>query len=207
LILTLIAVILLILISLCFFGQRQPLAGPEELSEETQAENQAVDQPETNDVVADNNQLVMDDFSIELPAGWSKTADEVEGILAIAMNLNEAVQDEAAQKINFKSYLAVGLDALRGKTVEGYVQFVKEELQKSISGISFDNENEVIINERSARAFEAEMVQQEIDFKVLVVAIQEDENNVWVISCNTLKSKWDDYREMFAESVKSFTLK
>jgi len=65
----------------------------------------------------------------------------------------------------------------------------------------------VIINERSARAFEAEMVQQEIDFKVLVVAIQEDENNVWVISCNTLKSKWDDYREMFAESVKSFTLK
>jgi hypothetical protein len=207
LILTLIAVVLVILISLCFFGKKQPLVGLEGSSGETQVENQAADQPETNSIAVENKQLVTDDFSIELPVGWSKIDDEVEGVLAIAMNLNETVQDEAAKKINFKSYLAVSLDVLQGKTLEEYVQFAKGELQKSISGISFDNENEVVINERSARAFEAEMVQQEITFKVLIVAIKGEGDDVWVISCNTLKSSWDDYREMFAESVKSFVLK
>jgi len=151
--------------------------------------------------------LVTDDFSMELPIGWSKVANAVAGVTAMAANVNENVSDAAAQSINFKSYLAVSLDSLLGKTMREYMQSIKGELQKSILGIVFSNENDLMINGQSAHAVEAEMSKQGINLKVLIVTIQGDGDDVWVISYNTLKSSWEAYKEEFSNSIKSFILK
>lgn len=170
---------------------------------ETLSENQA----ETNNNIAGNNQLVTDDFSMELPVGWSKIVNAAEGVSAMAANLDEIINDPAAKEINFKSYLAVSLDTIPGKTVEEYMQLIKDELQNAVSGAVFSNENNITINGRSARAVEIEMSQEGINFKVLIVAIKGNGDDVWVISYNTIKSNWDNYKEEFSDSVKSFVLK
>lgn len=172
-----------------------------------QEESSAESQTGTNNIIAGNNQLVTDDFSMDLPAGWSKTIDTVEGVSAMAANPDEIINDPAAQKINFKSYLAVSFDTMMGQTMEEYMQSVKDELQKSVPGVIFANESNVTINGRPARAIEAEMTQQGTNFKVLIVAVQGNGDDVWVLSYNTVKSSWDGYTEAFAASAKSFVLK
>lgn len=199
LILAFIIVILAVSAGVYMSGRKKASFNQEELSAESQTE--------TNNIVVGNNQLVTDDFSMELPAGWSKTIDTVEGVLAMAANPNEIINDPAAQKINFKSYLAVSFDAMTGKTMEEYMQSVKDELQKSVPGVIFANESNVTINGRPARAIEAEMTQQGTNFKVLIVAVQGNGDDVWVLSYNTVKSSWDGYVEAFAASAKSFILK
>ncbi len=153
------------------------------------------------------NKIVTDDFSITLPIGWSKTTNTVPGVLALAANPNEKINDEAAEKINFKSYLAISSEALSGKNLEEYMQSTKNEIQATISGTIFSNENALIINNRSARAVEAEMTQQGVDFKVLMVVINGNRDSVWVLSYNTTKNDWAGYKDHFAESAKSFIIK
>lgn len=170
---------------------------------ETLAENQA----ETNNTIAGNNQLVTDDFSMELPPGWQKIVSTIAEVSAMAANPNEIINDVAAQKINFKSYLAVSPDTILGQTMEEYMQSIKAELQKSVPGAVFANENDLTINKQSARAIEANMTQQGVDFKVLIVAVRGNGDDVWVLSYNTVKSSWDGYAEAFAASAKSFVLK
>jgi hypothetical protein len=154
-----------------------------------------------------SNKIATEDFSVTLPAGWKKTISEVEGVLAMATDPNEVLNDAAARAVSFKSYLAITADALAGKSMDEYMASIKGELQKNIPGVILSNENALTINGRPTRALEAEMTQQGISFKVLLVAIQGDEGGVWVLSYNTVKSSWDRYRDAFAESVKSFVLK
>ncbi|KKQ96030.1 MAG: hypothetical protein UT22_C0044G0011 [Parcubacteria group bacterium GW2011_GWC2_39_11] len=52
------------------------------------------------------NKLITDDFEINLPEGWRKTAPAM-GSSAMAVNADEQLNDPAAQKINFRSYFAV----------------------------------------------------------------------------------------------------
>jgi type II secretory pathway pseudopilin PulG len=167
------------------------------------AENQA----ETNNTIMGDNQLVTDDFSMELPDGWKKVVSAAAEVSAMATNLNEIINDAAAQEINFKSYLAVSLDTISGQTMEKYMQSIKAELQKTNPGVVFANENDLIINEKSARAVEVEMTQRGIDFKILIVAVRGNGDDVWVLSYNTVKSSWDGYAEAFADSARSFVLK
>jgi hypothetical protein len=163
--------------------------------------------PVENDVITSKNQLVTDDFSMELPPGWEKIISTVEEVSAMATNPDEVINDVAAQKNNFKSYLAVSTDTISGQTVGEYMQLIKTELQKIAPGVIFSNENDLTINEKSARAVEIEMTQQGIDFKILMVVIRGNGDDVWALSYNTVKSSWDGYIESFADSARSFTLK
>lgn len=163
--------------------------------------------PQDERTIAGKKQLVTDDFSMELPTGWSKTIDTMTGVSAMATNPDEIINDAAAQKINFKSYLAVSSDTLNEKTIKEYMQSVKDEIQMLVPDAIFANENVLTINERPARAMEAEMMQQGINFKVLMVTVQGNGNDVWIMSYNTTKNSWDGYKEDFSDSAKSFTLK
>jgi hypothetical protein len=153
------------------------------------------------------NKIATDDFSITLPKGWSKTIDTMPGIVAMAANPNEKINDDAAQSINFKSYLTISSDVLSGKTLQEYMQLVKNELRSVASDAIFSNENALTINNKPARAFEMEMTQRGVNFKVLLVGIQESEDSVWFLSYNTVKSSWENYKESFSESVRSFIFK
>jgi len=152
------------------------------------------------------NKLVTDDFEITLPAGWRKT-EPVMGASAMAINANEQLSDPAAQKINFKSYMAVSYDTLQGKSLSEYSQSVKNQLSQAISNVVFANEQDVMINGRSARAIEAELTQQGVNYKILMVVVTGKGDDVWVMSFNTLQSSWMGYQEVFSGIANSFNLK
>ena len=167
------------------------------------------DQFETNnqtDSEQPQNKLVTDDFEINLPEGWRQTAPAI-GTSAMAVNANERIDDSAAQKINFKSYVAVSYDMLQGKSLSEYLQSVKSQLQQTISNVIFAQEHDTTINGKAARAFEANFTQQGVNFKVLMVAVKGIGDDVWVISFNTLQGSWAEYQETFSNIADSFSLK
>ncbi len=158
------------------------------------------------DTEQSQNKIITDDFSINLPTGWEQTAPAM-GTSAMAINANENINDPAAQKINFKSYFAVSYDTLQGKNVNDYLQTVKDGVSQAISNIVFTKEQDIKMNGSSAHAIEAELAQQGVNFKILMVVIAGQGEDVWVISFNTTKSSWDGYKETFYDIAGSFSLK
>jgi len=152
------------------------------------------------------NKLVTDDFEISLPEGWRKTTPAM-GASAMAVKADEQLTDPAAQKINFRSYFAVSYDTLQGKSLSEYLQSVKIQLQQTISSTVFAQEHDTTINGKPARAFEASFTQQGVNFKILMVAVKGVNDDVWVISFNTLQSTWVEYQKVFSDIANSFSLK
>jgi len=153
-----------------------------------------------------SNKLVTDDFEMSIPEGWIK-ADPVAGTSAMAVNANESINDSAAQKIGFKSYLTVSRDTFPGTSLADYLGAVQDELRKVFSDAVFSNEQDTIINGQSARAMEIELSRQGMSFKVLFVLVRGKGDDVWAISFNTAKSAWDGYKETFQSAANSFKLK
>jgi len=152
------------------------------------------------------NKIITNDFSIDLPMGWNQT-EPVMGASAMAVNAGENIDDQAAKKINFKSYFAVSHDTLKGNNVSDYSQTIKTGLLQAFPDAVFSNEKDMTINGNSAHAMEVEFVQQGVSFKILMVAIAGQGENAWVISFNTAKSSWAGYKEMFYNVANSFIIK
>ncbi len=211
------AIVLAILIGVYFIKQNESAVNP---AGNTAQENQnnapankngapPKNQNENNQTSAGQaqNKMVTDEFEIIVPAVWVQTAPAM-GTSLMAVNSNENINDQAAQKINFKSYFAVSRDILQGKTIDEYSQTVKSSLQQIVSNVIFTkNQNIAAINGKSAYAIEAEMSQQGVDFKVLMVIIRGERDDAWVFSFNTTKSAWDGYKEIFYNIANSFSLK
>jgi hypothetical protein len=155
---------------------------------------------------AEENKLVTDDFEINLPQGWIKTEPTM-GASAMAVKENEEFDNPAVNDINFKSYLAVSHEVVPGKSLADYMTAVKNGLAQLVPEVSFGEEKDVTINGREARAMELEMAQQGVKFKVLIVAIKGDNDDVWTISFNTTEDSWDKYKETFSNVSNSFNLK
>lgn len=205
-----IAIIILIIVAVAvtaaigfyFNKQNKPATssiGNTALPSQTDANNQTNNKPP-------QNKLVTDDFEINLPAGWQKTAPAI-GTSAMAVKVDEQLNDPAAQKINFRSYFAVSYDTAQGKSLSEYAQTVKDRLQQTISGIVFTQEHDTTINGKAAQAFEADFNQQGVNFKILMVTIKGLGDDIWVISFNTLQSAWVEYRDAFSDIANSFSLK
>ena len=152
------------------------------------------------------NKMVTDDFEIVVPDGWKQTVPAM-GASAMAVNVNENLNDTAAEKINFQSYFAMSYDTFQDKTMSEYVQIVKNGLQQTISGTIFTKDQDMTINGKPAHAMEAELTQQGVNFKILMIAITGEGKDVWVMSFNTTKSNWDIYKETFYSTANSFSLK
>ena len=176
-----------------------PASNPEGTASGTEINKQTdTEQPQ--------NKLVTNDFEVGLPTGWRQTAPAM-GASAMAINANKHIDDPAAQKINFKSYFAVSYDTFQGKNMSEYAQTVKSGLQQAISNSIFTKEQDMTINGRSARAMEVELTQQGVNFKILMVIVKGQGDDVWVMSFNTTKSSWEGYKETFYELANSFSLK
>lgn len=152
------------------------------------------------------NKLVTDYFEINLPAGWQQ-ATPPPGASAMAVDGNEEINDPAAQKINFKTYVAVSYDTLQEKSLSDYLQSLKDQLKQAVPDIVFVEEHDAVINSRTARAIEADLTQQGVNFKILIVAVKGEGDDVWIISFNTLQSSWTAYQETFSGIANSFKLK
>ncbi|MFA6340796.1 MAG: hypothetical protein WCX27_00945 [Candidatus Paceibacterota bacterium] len=214
----LVVVIILVSIGIYLFKQKAPETIPvvtENKSEEN-ALNNATGTPNSLEVTAVKspevevkqieNKLVTDYFTIEMPTGWLK-AESAAGAIAIAANPTDKTSDTAATKIGFKSYFAVTHDTLEGNTFNEYAKSIKDELKKAIPSTSISNEQSMIIDGRTAYAFEASMTQQGINFKVLMVLVRGNGEDVWAISFNTTKDNWDKYKDSFYTVANSFILK
>ena len=164
-----------------------------EIIEENNFTNNGTDQK------TEENLLVKDDFSINVPEGWQETAAP-QGISAMVVNINEEVTDPAAKRINFKSYFSISYDSSQGRSREEYLEYTKNILEQSIP--------EIVFTHQEAQAIEAEITQQGVDFKVLIVMVNGvGEEDIWAISFNTTKDKWNEYKDLFYETAGSFLAK
>ncbi|MFA5166257.1 MAG: hypothetical protein WC449_03040 [Candidatus Paceibacterota bacterium] len=190
------------IIGFYFSKQNKQSAGP--------VENTALpSQTEVNNPISNEqsqNKLITDDFEINLPVGWQKTAPPI-GTSVMVVKADEQLADSAAKKINFRSYFAVSYDTTQGKSLSEYIQAIKTQLQQTIPGVIFAQEHDTTINEKPARAFEADFNQKGANFKILMVAVKGSGNDVWVISFNTLQSTWTEYQKTFSDIANSFKLK
>jgi len=195
----LITILLIVVAVVCvfyYFKQNNKL--PEE----------GVIQQNQENISQNKGKMVTDDFQIDIPEGWKNVPEPSMGVSAMAVNSSEGTDDPAIELINFKSYVAVSYDTLNGRNLAGYMQDVKNGLTQLVpEKVFFGDENDTVINGMNARKLELEMIQQGADFKVLIVAVEGNNGDVWTISFNTAKSNWDSYKEEFLSVVDSFTLK
>ncbi len=159
--------------------------------------------PEANQIPLQEYTLEKEDFSINVPAGW-KEVPPSSGISAMVVNIGEQPTEEAAKRINFKSYFAVSYDTLAGKTREKYLEDYKQKLRGVLPEIVFVDENPGSIDGKDAYFIEANLTQQGVDYKVFLVLVRGKGDDVWTISFNTLESDWLKYKDLFYQTAESF---
>jgi hypothetical protein len=164
--------------------------------------------PDLPKVVNNESRVVIKDaFSLEAPANWLEGAS-IPGVSLMMVNNSEEISDPAAKKINFRSYFSVSYDQLKEKTLTEYVRWLKEEdLTKLISGINFRDDETITINGRTAAVFKADFRQQGVDFTLLMFVIASGEQDVWLVSFNTLADRSAEYESLFYEIAGSFRVK
>lgn len=155
---------------------------------------------------AEQAKLVNDDFEMTLPSGW-KQSQESMGAIAMANNPDEKIDDPAAEKVGFKSYLAVSYDGLAERDMSGYMNDMKSELSRLIANISLGEEKDLTVNGRPAKSIELEMDKEGAMIKAMIVAVEGKNKDVWMISFDTTKNSWEKYKQSFLDSVNTFTLK
>ncbi|OGZ24660.1 MAG: hypothetical protein A2896_01865 [Candidatus Nealsonbacteria bacterium RIFCSPLOWO2_01_FULL_43_32] len=157
--------------------------------------------------------LVKDDFQITLPPGWQEVQEvkDFPGVLTMAVDAKEEIQDEKAKNIDFQTNFSIKRDDLaKYSSLSGaadYVKSIKDSLAQLIPGINFTHEEQRTIGGRNAFFIECESTQQEIDFKTLLVFIEGNNQTIWAISFNTFQDSWTAYRDLFYQTAESFRLK
>lgn len=163
--------------------------------------------PKPKEIILENkdNVVTKDDFSVKLPDGWEEVSTPAGAVLT-AIDSNEKIIDANAQKINFRSYFAVVYDKLGDKTKDGYYQILKDSLKQSFTGISFIKEEKGLVDNKDTYFLEAAFTQQEVNFKILL-SINIGDQDIWIISFNTIESNWDNYQDIFYQTAESFAVK
>jgi len=147
-----------------------------------------------------------DDFSIYVPKGWTEVKT-LPGISLMAVNNKEESADPAAKKINFRTYLAVSYDTLNNRTLSEYIQYIKNSLEQTAPDAVYSNERSGKINDKDAYFIEADVYQQGVNVKALLVFILGKDKDIWTISLNTTKLEWDTYSDLFSQIANSFEVK
>ncbi|MFH2136729.1 MAG: hypothetical protein ABII19_03840 [Patescibacteria group bacterium] len=152
------------------------------------------------------NVFTNDNFSLSYPAGW-RQVPAMTGISAMIVKGNENFTDPEAKKMNFQTYLAVSYDSVEGKTKEEIAEYVKSEVAAVFPGIVFSNEKFSTINGREAYSLEMTFSKSGVDFHVLEVVVWGNENDLWILSFNTLEELWQNYIGEFEEMTGTFIIK
>ena len=161
-----------------------------------------------NDVDALNqaSTVLKDGFSVVVPEGWSEKPAPM-GASMMVINTSQKTSDERAKLINFQDYYTVLLDSQENLGEGEYIEILKNQLKQVAPDIEFFNEKFLEVNANEAYTFEANMRQNEIDFKILMVTINGKGNDVWVLTFNTTELDWDEYFDVFQEVVNSFSIR
>lgn len=170
-----------------------------------ETENLPVSEETANSPERTTGLYVGDDFTIVSPRDWIQT--HMQSTLVSFQNPNEKhPEGSTASKINFKSYIAVSFDNVQGKTLEEIAESVKQQIQAVVPSVSFGSETDELIDGQPAKIIEANLAQQNVDFKVLMTVIMKDDK-YFTISANTTAQKWTEYNETFYDTSRSFKFK
>lgn len=145
------------------------------------------------------------DFTIVSPKNWIQT--HLQSTLVSFQNpVEKHPEGSVASKINFKSYIAVSFDNAQEKTLEEITELLKQQVRAVAPSVSFGSETDEMIDGQPAKIIEANLNQQNVDFKVLMAVVMK-ENNYFTISANTTAQKWTEYSEIFYDTIRSFKFK
>jgi hypothetical protein len=135
-----------------------------------------------------------DKISLQIPASWQLTSQDND--VFIVKNINEP---------GFQTYFSLSKDNLNGQTLNTYFASLKQNIREKTPGISFSNENSTKINNRDALAVEGELRQQNMDFKILIVAIKSGQgDDVWIFSFNSQTEDWNENDDVFVRILNNF---
>ncbi|HUT96460.1 MAG TPA: hypothetical protein VMW82_02755 [Candidatus Paceibacterota bacterium] len=146
-----------------------------------------------------------DGFVIQLPGGWVEV-EAVMGSFATAMNNKEQINNADAAKIGFRSYYSVVYDTFNEKTDNDYLEKIETSLKGNFPEVKISKEEDKNMDGEPIYFMEADIIQQDIDFKVLL-AVNIKDKDVWIISFNTLKESWDEYKNLFHQIAGNFQIK
>lgn len=151
------------------------------------------------------NTIENESFSVKLPEGWVEI-DPISGSLAMAIKNEELIIDATAQGIGFRSYYSVLRDIYDKENEQEYLNKVKDSLKQSFAEIATTNEGTKETDNGKVYFIESKFNQQDIDFIVLL-AIKIKDQNVWIMSFNTIEEKWEEYKNLFYQVAESFKIK
>jgi len=160
-------------------------------------------QPNEDRAAQEDATITREGFSITLPKGW-KEVQPPAGVSLMAANSGEEIKDENLKKINFKSYYTVIYDNLQGRTLKEYVDYIKEMTTQYTPGLKFVSEEETAINDKEGYRLEAEVTQQGADFKVVILLVPGQNEDIWSLSMSTGVDDWEKKEEFFSDLAKTF---
>ncbi|MFA5368663.1 MAG: hypothetical protein WC303_01485 [Candidatus Paceibacterota bacterium] len=157
------------------------------------------------DSLKSSNPYVGDYFTFIPPTGWIQV--EMPNTLVAYQNAKEVhPKNSAAEKIHFKSYMAVSFDNINEGKLNEIVDLVKRQVESAVPSISFTSEIERKIDGQSAKVLEADLFMQDVNFKIMLVVIL-NKDKYFTISDNTTAEKWPEYRESFNNVLESLKFK
>lgn len=144
-------------------------------------------------------------FSVKLLDGWVQV-QPISGAYVMAIKDREQLNNATAKELGFASYYSVVGDTYVETSIQDYLNKVKASLEQNFTGIAlFDKESHKTENGETY-FIESQFSQQGINLKSLL-AINIKNENVWIVSFNTLDEKWDEYQGLFYEIADSFEIK
>ncbi len=176
------------------------------LSFNSESPSENVETPSGNNQEPTANLIDEPEFSMKISEGWTRVTPP-QNVAAMVVNIGEEITDPEAQKIGFKTYYTASHDVLAGRTSDEYLEAAKGDLDKALPGITYTKEEDSSFDGQDASIVEAEVTQMGVNFKVLLVFIWHENENVWVLSFDTSKSNWDGYRDLFYSTAQTFHVK
>ncbi len=170
---------------------------------QTQTQSQSVSLP----TKLSENKYEGEDFSVVIPKGWDKSQQSLPGTLLTLYRLRENHTDDPnAQKINFKSYIAISFDRTQGKTMSQIIDMVKQSLSQLSPNLKINTLPQETVGNQTANLIEINLAQQDVNFKVLIAVIIKGDK-YFTLSANTTEKKWTSYKEDFYNVLKNIKLK
>ncbi len=144
-------------------------------------------------------------FSVKLLNEWIQV-QPISGAYAMAIKDKEQINDAVAKELGFASYYSVVKDTYIEKSVQDYLNKIKTSLEQNFTGIILSDKESHKTENGEIYFIESEFNHQNINLKSLL-AINIKNENVWIVSFNTLQEKWQEYENLFYEIADSFKIK
>lgn len=153
--------------------------------------------------------LSKDDFSIKLlnsVSDWKEnnlsSANKTEqryGLLSMVIN-------PETKSVAPTDYLLMSRRALNGQSVKVHIDNLKNSLSRTIGNIEFVSQRGEMINNHNGYFIEAKIDRPETKLRVLITLVEGDKDDIWMLSFNSAPEHWEQYKDSFYQSARSFQI-